>query len=65
VRSGFLWIGGIFVLSLVSSSTIVAQGVKRPAENIKFAREHRGVSDWAHDGRPLLGNRTTAGMVPT
>jgi OmpA-OmpF porin, OOP family len=45
VRGSFLWIGGIFVLSLMPPSTIVAQGVKRPPENIKFTREGRGVSD--------------------
>lgn len=45
VRWGCLWFGGIFVLSLMSSSTIVAQGVKRPPENIKSTREGRGVSD--------------------
>jgi OmpA-OmpF porin, OOP family len=45
MRWGFLWIGGIFLLSLMSSSTIVAQGIKRPLENIKFTREGRGASN--------------------
>jgi len=45
VRWGYLWLGSLFVLSLMSSSAIVAQGVKRPPENIKSTREGRGVSD--------------------
>jgi hypothetical protein len=55
VRWGLLWIGGIFTLSLILPSTIVAQGIKRPPENIKFTRDSRGASD-IRDARdhPLL-----------
>jgi hypothetical protein len=64
VRRGFLWIGGIFVLGLMSSSTIVARVAKRSPENIKFTREGRGASD-IRDARdhPLVKRFPSSSIV--